>query len=182
MFTDPYSIISRHYLNHTKAREILIEHSESVADKAAKIAGNLSLSREEKLFIREAALLHDIGMFMTNAPSIGCNGKFPYICHGYLGHDLLMKEQLPTHALVCERHTGAGLTIEDILQQSLPLPHRPMIPISLAEQIIAYADKFFSKDPGQLGTEQPLEKIRKKLLRHGPEKLQIFDQWHKRFG
>jgi len=182
MITNPYSIITRHYLNHPKSRETIIEHSESVAAKAVQIAENLSLSKEETLFIREAALLHDIGIFMTNAPSIGCHGEFPYICHGYLGHDLLLKEHLPAHALVCERHTGTGLTIEDIVRQNLPLPHRPMIPVSLAEQIITYSDKFFSKDPGQLGTEQALEKVRKKLRRHGEEKLRVFDQWHVRFG
>ena len=181
MIIEPYSIINKYYRDHAKAREILIAHSKSVAAKALDIAEKLNLPPEECDFIRGAALLHDIGIFLTYAPSIGCYGEFPYISHGYLGHDLLLEEGLPEHALVCERHTGAGLTIEDIRSQNLPLPHRSMMPVSTAEQIITYADKFFSKDPGQLGVEQAIDKVRKKLLRHGPEKLHIFDKWHEQF-
>jgi len=182
MIIDPASIISRLYLHHRTARETLTEHSESVAAKAVNIAEKLNLSKEERVFIREAALLHDIGIFLTHAPSIGCDGTLPYICHGYLGHDLLIKEGLPVHALVCERHTGTGLTVDDIVRNELPLPRRQMIPVSLPEKIICYADKFFSKDHGQLGVEQPVEKVRKKLLRFGPEKLAVFDKWHSFFA
>ena len=182
MILEPYPIITKYYRDHIKARKILIEHSESVAAKALRIAEALGMPHEDKVFIQEAALLHDIGIFLTHAPSIGCEGKLPYICHGYLGHDLLVGEGWPKHARVCERHTGTGLTIEDIIKQGLPLPHRSMMPVSLPEQIITYADKFFSKDPGQLWIEQPIDKVRKKLLLHGQEKLQTFDKWHEGFG
>jgi len=53
-------------------------------------------------FIEEAALLHDIGIFNTNLPKIGCYGRHPYISHGYLGRELLENEGLAAHALVCE--------------------------------------------------------------------------------
>ncbi len=182
MITEPYSIISKYYQDHAAARKILIEHSESVAAKAFRIAEKLNLPHVECDFIREAALLHDIGIFLTHAPSIGCSGAFPYISHGYLGHDLLIKEGWPKHALVCERHTGAGLTIEDIQRQNLPLPHRSMMPVSMAEQIITYADKFFSKDPGQLGVEQDVDIVREKLQKYGADKLRTFNEWHERFG
>jgi uncharacterized protein len=181
MSINPKGLITKYYQNHPLAQSILLEHSEAVANKAVAIARKLNLPEKDCGFIDEATMLHDIGMIFTHAPSIGCKGNKPYICHGYLGHDLLKKEGWPEHALVCERHTGTGLTIDDIKRQNLPLPHRDMMPLSLPEQIITYADKFFSKDPGQLGTEQALEKVRNKLLRHGPDKLQIFDNWHQRF-
>ncbi len=54
-------------------------------------------------------------------------------------------EGYPRHALVCERHTGAGLSLEGIIAQDLPVPHREMVPVSLEEQVICFADKFYSK-------------------------------------
>ena len=51
----------------------------------------------------------------------------------------------PRHALVCERHTGAGLSLKDIMDQKLPVPPREMLPVSMEEQVICFADKFFSK-------------------------------------
>jgi uncharacterized protein len=48
----------------------------------------------DERFIQEAALLHDIGIFLTNAPKIHCFGDYPYICHGYLGAEILRKEGL----------------------------------------------------------------------------------------
>jgi len=129
MDVNPYKIIRKHYSGHQRAMDVLIEHSEAVSLKALAIAEKLKLTEEECIFIKEASLLHDIGIFMTDAPSIGCYGKLPYICHGYLGHDLLAGEGLPVHSLVCERHTGTGLTVGDIIRQGLPLPHPQMIPV-----------------------------------------------------
>ena len=120
-------------------------------------------------------MLHDIGIYLTNAPSIFCHGKKPYICHGYLGADILRNEGLPKHALVCERHTGTGLSVEDIERQKLPLPLRDMIPISIEEQIICFADCFFSKS-GDM-TEKSVDKVRAQLSKFGTKTKDQFDYW-----
>ena len=120
-------------------------------------------------------MLHDVGIFLTDASGIFCFGDKPYICHGYLGADLMRAEGYPRHALVCERHTGAGLSLEEIIRQQLPVPHREMVPVSLEEQVICFADKFFSKT--KLGKEKSVEKARKSLERYGEEGLQRFDRW-----
>ena len=142
---NPIETIDKFYPQDTEQRHILLIHSLSVAQKALKIVDahpNLPINRS---FVREAALLHDIGIFMNDAPTIQCFGEHPYIAHGYLGADLLRKEGFERHALVCERHTGAGLTLEEIIERQLPVPHREMVPVTLEEQIICFADKFFSK-------------------------------------
>ena len=139
------AIIQKYYEPETKAYQILIEHSQNVASFAVDIASKHPEFMADEKFIYEASMLHDIGIFMTNAPEIGCHGKYPYICHGYLGRELLEKENLPKHALVCERHTGAGLTLSNIRLQNIPVPERDMLPLSIEEQIICYADKFYSK-------------------------------------
>ena len=94
------------------------------------------------------------------------------------GAELLYKEGLPRHALVCERHIGVGLSIEDIQTQELPLPLRDMRPQTLEEQIVAYADLFFSKT--QAGMRTP-DMVRTALSGHGQYKVDIFNEWHERF-
>ena len=59
-------------------------------------------------------------------PGHPVRGRASYICHGVEGRRMLEAEGLPRHALVCERHTGAGLTVDDIISQRLPLPLRDM--------------------------------------------------------
>ena len=101
-------------------RHILLTHSRSVADKSLWIADRHPELSLDKDFLYEAAMLHDIGIFLTDAAGIHCFGDKPYICHGYLGADLIRGEGYPRHALVCERHTGAGLSLEGIIAQDLP--------------------------------------------------------------
>lgn len=178
---DPFIIIEKYYHDLPVAREILIVHSSAVAKKAVMIARMLKMKKKKIQFIFEAAMLHDIGMYLTDAPDIGCSGPYPYICHGYLGHDLLVKEGYPDHAKVCERHTGTGISKKEIILRALPIPNRSMKPKNLAEEIITYADKFFSKDRDKLGIEKSVKKIREKLSKHGPDKVEKFNEWHKSF-
>ncbi|MCK5821106.1 MAG: HD domain-containing protein [Bacteroidales bacterium] len=178
---DPFIIIDKYYQNLPVARKILINHSSAVAEKAVMIAKMLKLEDRKVQFIYEAAMLHDIGIFLTDASDIGCYGQHPYICHGYLGHDLLLKEGYPDHAKVCERHTGAGISKEEIVSGNLPIPNRSMLPKTLAEEIITYADKFFSKDPNSQKNERSVKKIRENLSKHGPDKVDKFNEWHQSF-
>ncbi len=161
---------------------IVVEHSRHVADLALEIANSMSLPPEECLFIKEAALLHDIGVCQVHAAGLGLHGKHPYIMHGVLGRAILESEGYPLHALVCERHTGVGLTCEDIVRQDLPLPHREMCPLSLPEQIICFADLFYSKKPGRLAERKSVAQVRKKLRPFGDEKVAVFDAWLEKFG
>ena len=103
---NPYEIIDKYYPENTEQRQILVIHSLSVAGKAMKILDAHPELRLNRSFVKEAALLHDIGIFQTNAPTIQCFGSHPYIAHGYLGAEILREEGFPQHALVCERHTG----------------------------------------------------------------------------
>lgn len=160
-----------------KSLEIVLEHSRHVADLALEVAGRLPLTRDDLLFIEEAALLHDIGVCRVDAPSLGLHGKHPYIMHGVLGREILELEGYPLHALVCERHTGVGLTRADIVRQNLPLPHREMCPQTLSEQIICFADLFYSKNPDRLGVRKSIAKVRSRLLPFGEDKVAVFDAW-----
>lgn len=171
---DPIKIIEKYYKLDSRAHYILIEHGRAVAKKALELAEKVKHLNPDLEFIKEAAMLHDIGIFLTNAPQIDCHGDKPYICHGYLGRELLEKEGLPKHALVCERHVGVGITPGNIEKNNLPLPKRDMTPQSIEEKIICLADKFFSKK--DLTLEKTIEDIKAEAAQHGPENTQRVDE------
>jgi uncharacterized protein len=175
-----YELLAR-YLEGQPFR-IVLEHSRYVADLALEVADRLAVSEDDRVFIEEAALLHDIGVCQVDAPELGLHGGNPYIMHGVLGRAILEREGYPLHGLVCERHTGVGLTCDDIVRQDLPLPHREMCPESLPEQIICFADLFYSKNPGRLDQRKTAAQVRKKLLRFGAEKVAVFDVWLAKFA
>lgn len=176
---DALAIINKYYPEENELKHILLTHSRSVADKALWIADCHPELNLDRSFLEEAALLHDIGVFLTDAPGIHCYGTHPYICHGYLGSELMRKEGYPRHALVCERHTGAGMSLQGILAQGLPVPHRDMVPVSLEEQVICFADKFFSKT--HLDREKTVEKALKSISKYGEEGIIRFNGWCERF-
>lgn len=178
---DPLEIIQKYYDPDSRVYYFLIHHSRLVAKKALEIAENARHLTTDRHFIEEAAMLHDIGIFFTNAPKIGCYGYKEYVCHGYLGRELLETEGLPVYALVCERHVGLGLTAEEIRKNKLPLPERDMVPLSIEEKIICLADKFFSKSEHDLIHEKPLEKVREMVKGYGEDKLRLFEEWLKEF-
>jgi uncharacterized protein len=161
---------------------IYLEHSLSVAKKALFIAKKNLDFNPDLDFIFEAALLHDIGIFLTKALNINCYGKHPYITHGVLGREILEKENLKKHALVCERHIGVGLTKKEIIEKKLPLPARDMIPVSIEEEIICLADKFYSKNPKFLGKEKSVKQIKEGLEKFGIEKIKKLDLYLKKYN
>lgn len=171
---DVQAVFNKYYQPGTPLYNSVWSHSRLVADKALQLAQAHPELEIDLNFVYEAAMIHDIGVFLTNAPSIYCTGDQPYICHGVLGADLMRADGYPRHALVCERHTGTGLTVADIIAQNLPLPHRDMCPVSLEEKLVCFADKFYSKsNPDR---EKPLDKVRKSVARYGEDSLRRFEE------
>ena len=176
------NIIKKYYPPDSMAYSILYKHSVSVTKLAMKIASHNGHLNPDMEIIQLAAMLHDIGIFKTDAPGIGCHGALPYICHGYIGREILENEGLSAIAPVCERHIGVGITKLDIIENDLPIPLRNMVPISVEERIICYADKFFSKSNKHLDTPKPTEKILHKLLKYGEHKVQMFRDMMEEYG
>ncbi|MEC9352525.1 MAG: HD domain-containing protein [Planctomycetota bacterium] len=169
---NPLEILARHHDPAGSIFELLVTHSTLVAAKAREIARHWASRHPGESpdldFLTEAAMLHDIGIGLCEAPQLHCKGTEPYLAHGILGRQLLEKEGLKLHALVCERHTGAGITAEEIREGGLPLPERDYLPVSLEEKIICVADKFYSKKPGKLWKEKKTSAIEDAMDRWGP--------------
>jgi len=175
-------ILTRFYDPHSRAFGLLKAHGEQVADKALAAAGKVAHLRPDLEFIRTAALLHDIGIYLTNSPGLDCHGTEPYVRHGVLGRELLDRLGHPRHALVCERHVGAGISAEEVRRFDLPLPARDMLPVSIEEQLICYADKFFSKNGTGGSREKSGDEVVAGLRPHGEEQVRRFLAWAGMFG
>jgi uncharacterized protein len=162
---DYLSIIKKYYPADDELRRLLLKHSRQVADRCLAIAKRHKELPIDVQFLEEAAMLHDLGIFRCDAPGIHCHGKEPYLKHGPIGADILRQEGYPRHARVAERHTGTGLP--------------GLEPETLEEQIVCYADKFYSKShPDRVlsvaDTAQSLEKF-------GHEGVLKFLSWAERF-
>jgi len=178
----PLDIITRYYDPSTRAFRILREHGELVAERSLKAAARVGHLKPDLAFIRDAAMLHDIAIFLTDSPGIGCHGAEPYVRHGILGRDILDALGMPSHGLVCERHVGVGISAEDIRCFNLPLPVRDMRPVTIEEQIICYADKFFSKNGSDTPREKSNAEIIASLRFYGEDKVERFTGWVELFG
>ena len=162
---DYISIINKYYPNDDLLRQLLLKHSRQVADRCMQIVRKHKELSVDVQFLEEAAMLHDIGIFKCDAPSIYCMGTEPYIKHGPIGGELLRVEGFPRHARVAERHTGTGLPGYE--------------PETLEEQIICYADKFYSKSsPDRVRT---VAEAAQSLEKFGAAGVRKFLDWATRF-
>jgi uncharacterized protein len=50
-----------------------------------------------------------------------------------------------------------------------------MQPISIEEEIVSFADKFFSKDRGSVSQEKDIDEIKAGLSKFGNHKVKIFE-------
>ena len=173
-------IIFKYYPEDNALRRLLLHHSHQVADMALAVADRHPELHLDRDFLYRASMLHDVGIFLTDAPAIHCFGKAPYLIHGRLGAELMREEGDEKTARVCERHPGTGLTAENIRTQNLPLPPSDYLPETLEEQVVCYADKFFSKSHPER-TRTP-EQVAKSLAKFGEAGVEKFWEWQRRFG
>jgi uncharacterized protein len=162
---DYLSLINKYYPADDELRRVLLHHSRQVADRCLQIVRKHRELPVDVQFLEEAAMLHDIGIYQCNAPSIHCHGSEPYLRHGPIGGDLLRQEGYERHARVAERHTGTGLPGYE--------------PETLEEQIVCYADKFYSKSkPDRVLT---VAQAAESLEKFGHEGVLKFLSWAERF-
>lgn len=175
----PDELIDKYYPAGSRLRDIYMSHCEGVAETALQICRDRHLPLDEAM-VRDAAMLHDIGICMTDAPGIECHGTLPYICHGVAGAEIIRRAGLPEEfARVAERHTGTGITADDIVRQKLPLPPGDYMPRTRLERLICYADLFHSKSGGG---RKSVGEVRRQALRYGEESARRFDGLHREFS
>lgn len=130
--------------------------------------------------VRAGCLLHDVGVYRLYDES-GRLGHAGYIRHGVLGHELLAEAGYP-EALCrfASRHTGVGITRDDVLRQELPLPPADYVAQTPEEALVMYADKFHTKatPPSFLTAATYAAEV----ARFGADKPATFARLRARFG
>ena len=122
-----------------EAFDIVLRHSIHVAEIALEYAQRIG--GMDTNFIECAALLHDIGRFRC-PPGSACSSR-----HGLVGAELLRAEGVDEAiARVAERHVGAGISRQDIIEQNLDLPLQNFLPVTREEKIIAHSDNLGKAD------------------------------------
>lgn len=176
----PLEVILKYYPDDNELRRLLIHHSTQVAAHALGVAARhpeLNLNTD---VLYRGAMLHDIGICQTDAPGIHCHGTLPYLLHGRCGAEMLRCEGDEAMARICERHTGTGLTAAQIQERGLPLPPGDYCPETLEEQVVCYADKFYSKSHPDKA--KSIERVITSLEKFGHDGVEIFQKWHQLFG
>ena len=173
------ALLFRHYPVDTPLRRLLLHHSGQVCRRALDIARRHPELRADLRLIEAGAMLHDIGIYLTHAPGIHCQGTAPYLMHGSLGARILRAEGHEALARICERHTGTGLTRQVIAQRGLPMPDQDLLPETIEEQIICYADKFYSKS--HLERERSIAQTIASLEKFGDAGVEKFRCWTELF-
>ena len=205
---DYLALLHRYYPEDNALRRMLLHHSRQVCARALQIVERHPELGANRNLVEAGAMLHDIGIFLTDAPGIHCHGTAHYILHGSLGAQLLrneaeqlkeeklqeeqLKEEQPQAiqlqeelhfyealARICERHTGTGLTRQTIIERGLPDPQQDLLPETIEEQIICYADKFYSKS--YLERERTIPQTLQSLEKFGDEGVEKFRHWTELF-
>lgn len=205
---DYLALLHRYYPEDNALRRMLLHHSRQVCARALQIVERHPELGANRNLVEAGAMLHDIGIFLTDAPGIHCHGTAHYILHGSLGAQLLRNEaeqlkkekqqaeQLKEEQLqaiqlqeelhfyealarICERHTGTGLTRQTIIERGLPDPQQDLLPETIEEQIICYADKFYSKS--HLERERTIPQTLQSLEKFGDEGVEKFRHWTELF-
>ncbi|MFC1801711.1 HD domain-containing protein [Nanoarchaeota archaeon] len=118
------------------------QHCKTVQKAALAIAQEIQKNgkKVDLELIKIGSLLHDIGRFQVPPK------HEKSLQHGMLGGKILRKEGLIKLARICERHIGAGITKEEIIKFKLPLPKKDLLPKSIEEKIVNYADDLVFSD------------------------------------
>ncbi|GII55087.1 phosphohydrolase [Planotetraspora thailandica] len=167
------------YAPTQEAFDLVYTHCEIVCGIAEQLLDRNNLNINADL-VRAGSLLHDIGVYRLYGDD-GHLDQAGYVRHGILGYELLAGEGL-TEAVsrFCSCHTGVGISRDDILKQSLPLPPADYLAETIEEELVMYADKFHSKTrpPTFVSAETYASHIR----RFGEDKVRRFNSMIGSFG
>ncbi|MEM3712347.1 MAG: TIGR00295 family protein [Thermoproteota archaeon] len=142
-------------LREEGVEENVIKHAVRVSKIAKELTDKIRFKGydvDEKLVIA-GALLHDIGRSITHDVS-----------HGVIGGRIIRRRQLDEKlAKIVERHVGGGISKDEA--EKLGLGDTELIPETLEEKIVCYADKLVDGDR-KVEFEETLKYFKEKL---GPE-------------
>lgn len=142
-------------LEEEGADEKILGHVTKVTEIALEIGRRTGANLD---LIQAGALLHDIGRTVTKG-----------IEHAISGAKILRERGiLEDVVLIVERHTGAGIPLDEA--KELGLPPADYIPETLEQKIVAQSDNLVSRDR-KIKLEQVLESYEKKGLQKAASRI-----------
>jgi uncharacterized protein len=174
---DEIRALHEKYAPTREAFALVHTHCEIVCLIAEGLADGAGLDVD---LVRAGALLHDIGVYRLY-DAAGELDHSQYLRHGVLGHELLAGEGF-AEALCrfCSRHTGVGISRDDVRRHRLPLPVADYHAESGEERLVMYADKFHTKtDPPSFLTA---DSYAADIGRFGADKAAAFASLRGEFG
>ena len=173
-----YKLHQKYANGNKEALDLVWNHSLVVRDIVQQLGNNL-IKNKIKIDLKLAetgALIHDIGCYdFYNKLK-----NMPYIKHGVKGYEILKNEKFDEEITrMAMIHLGVGIDKENILVNELPLEKKDFIPLTLEEELVAYADNFHSKSgPRFVNFEEAKEKLAG-LWNKSPI---IFERFRQKFG
>ena len=89
---DYLALLYRYYPEDNALRRMLLHHSRQVCTRALQIVDRHPELGANRALVEAGAMLHDIGIFRTDAPGIHCHGTEHYLLHGIIGASILRHE------------------------------------------------------------------------------------------
>ncbi|MFF0339881.1 HD domain-containing protein [Kribbella sp. NPDC004875] len=163
-------VLHKDHAPSRSAFELVYEHCRLVCSVAEQFFAGLDIDTD---LVRVGALLHDIGVYRLESTA--------YVRHGVLGHELLASLGFPVELCrFASCHTGVGITRDDVVRQSLPIPVGDYVPRTPEEELVMYADKFHSKrtPPVFLSGDTYATEV----ARFGADKVRRFGALRARYG
>ncbi|MGC4892604.1 HD domain-containing protein [Micromonospora sp. DT31] len=162
-----------------QAMRLVWTHCRIVCDLAEQLLDRSGGGLDVAL-VRAGSLLHDVGVYRLY-DAHGRIDQENYVRHGVLGHALLRQAGLPESiARFCSRHTGVGITRQDVRRQSLPIPVADYTAGTAEEHLVMYADKFHSKTTPPTFVSAAAYSVT--VRRFGVDKVDRFAALVERFG
>ncbi|MDH5532970.1 MAG: HDIG domain-containing protein [Candidatus Pacebacteria bacterium] len=176
--------VHKKYASSELILDLVWTHCNIIADIALNLIqkNNLSNAEYHPGVVVQAALLHDIGVYvcdgyewLTNQPPF----NKPYVQHTLAGAWILKEEGFSADVIqVAHVHAGVGITNDDINKFGLQLPDGDYVPTTPVQRLVTYSAKFHSKAP----KFKTVEEIEESLKRYGDEKNKIFREFVSEYG
>jgi len=173
--------LHRKYAKTDADFNLVYQHCQAIEAIVVQLLNAKPIAGINRDLLHVGCLLHDIGAYEVLE-----DGQFVQgVRHGIFGEDILRNEGLPDSvARIASRHTGVGLTQQDVIDQGLPIPVADYLAETNEERLIMYADKFHSKSNPPL--EPPyfctFEWFYESVQKFGPDKVTKFDTLADLFG
>ncbi len=157
-------LILKKYAPNEKDFDAILRHCRKVAEIAVRLAKTSRVPVDID-FVKDAALLHDIGRFQHPH-------KDTAVFHGVVGAEIMLKEGFPKIARVCECHVGPGIPMAEAIKCGLPA--KDYCPKTVEEKIVCYADKIVAGDK-EITFQQAYDRFLKEL---GPDVAKRLQRLH----